>query len=145
MPEIDTERRLAALERRIAVLEATAPEKVFTATVTTTDATATTIYSFSTSSNSVMLMDVKVIALRTDVYGETAAYRYFIKIENIGGGVVAALLQDAALDDSAFIREDNAAWAVPTSISGTNFLVRVTGVAGNTINWYMRATIIGSV
>nr|QBK86418.1 MAG: hypothetical protein LCMAC102_02130 [Marseillevirus LCMAC102] len=104
-------------------------------TVQTTDATVTTLATIATTTDRSTLIDVKVSARNT---GASEAAGYFLKsVFRNNTGTVTQVGTDDLLSF-----EDNTAWAVTTSISGTNILVRVTGVAATTINWKSQHTTI---
>lgn len=136
MSDIDLERRLARMERRLAVLEGGGVRRVYTAQTTTTDATVTVLYGFSTATNTLYLFDVLALGIRTDVYGNVAVYRRFRRIQNLGGTLTGS--SETTLD---YISEVDSTWNADFNISGTTLQFRVTGAAGQTINWQMRATV----
>ena len=134
-------RRLDMIERRLDEANRLGPPRVYRASVTTTDATTTTIYTFSTVTNTVYEFDIILIGIRTDVSGNTNAYRFLFKAENIGGTIVRSGMTDSGGDTAIWQAEDDASWNVQSAQSGTNVLIQVIGAAGQTINWSMRATV----
>ena len=109
--------------------------------VQTTDATTTTIQTLSTVTDSVNHLDVVVTGRRTGglagANGDCASYKYAATVKNVGGvlsyvgGTVSNLYPN---------HEDQAAWGVGFSSSGTNILIRVTGAVDNTIRWHVTTT-----
>jgi len=144
MSEVDQlVNKIDELERRLVVLETTGKQRVFTGIRITNNATVTTIYTHSTASPTTYSFDIEIIAIRTDVAGDTANYRRLFKAKNIGGTVtVNDLDQVSTTDIASWDHEDNAAWNLTVVVSGTNILIRVTGVAGQTIKWSYRGTVL---
>lgn len=105
----------------------------FVGTVATTDATVTTASTTPTASNTTMLIDVRVAARRTGgasgATGDGAGYALTGVAKNIAG-TVTIITQSAA-----FTGESQAGWDAVFSVSGVNILTRVTGAAGNNIDW----------
>lgn len=123
-------------DKRITALETSEKEEVFTASITTTDGSSQVIHSFETSGTTVYLIEAKVVAVRTDVGGNTNAYIRAIHAESIAG--VAAIANGTFI----YIDEDVAAWNVSESILGSLVELEVAGSASQTINWFMRATVV---
>jgi trimeric autotransporter adhesin len=96
--------------------------------ITTTDATVTTAYTQPVAASKTIIMTTNITAIRSNL---TAGAAYVIKgaFKNNAGTVT----QIQTTIKEAF--EDDLAWDVNYSISGTNVLVRVTGVAATTITW----------
>ena len=137
----ELETRLDLIEDWINNLQSRGVPRVYTNSVITTDATVTTIFTQSTESGTAYLFDIEVVGIRTDVAGNTAAYRRFFKAENIGGSVtIPDLDQVSTADATHWDHEDDTAWNVTVVVSGTNILIRVTGVAAQTINWTYRGS-----
>lgn len=123
-------------DKRITTLETGEKEQVFTASIVTTDGSTQVIHSFDTDGTTVYLIEAKVVAVRTDVGGNTNTYIRAIHAESIAG--VAAIANGTFI----YIDEDVAAWNVSESILGSFVELEVTGSAGQTINWFMRATVV---
>ena len=100
-------------------------------TVTTTDATVTTIRTIATTSNTCIFVNVKATARNT---ANTQGAGYVLRAVYLNN---AGVLTQIGIDDKLSI-ESNSAWEIATSISTTNILIRVTGVAATTINWTTR-------
>lgn len=100
--------------------------------VTTTDATATTIMTIPIPNNSVCGLDLHVIGIKND---SSEGANYVIKgtyRNNAGTVSIVGTLS------SSHLEEDDTNWDVALSVSSTNVLVKVTGVAATTINWKTR-------
>jgi hypothetical protein len=135
--------QLKELNRRLENLEAADTGRTFTGDVTTTDATVTDIFTFSTATDTAYKIEFDIVGIRTDVAGDTGVYKRAFRVKNIGGTVTAARLQQNTTSDNFdWIREDNAAWDRSAVVSGTDFVVRVTGIAAQTIKWTMVATVL---
>jgi hypothetical protein len=111
------------------------------ATTTTTTATVTTLATIATTTDRVMLLEVRISARWTGgssgTAGDSATYIRTARIKNIAGVVTIANLQ------SDYTSEDQNGWNGTITVSGTNALVQVTGAANNNITWV--ATIIRTV
>lgn len=102
------------------------------AEVTTTDATVTTIYTIATSSDTTYLVTVRAIGMFEDgVLDDAATFISNATFFHQGIGV-----SQIDTTDEQYVRESGAGtWALTFSTSGTDILVRVTGVAATTIKW----------
>lgn len=96
--------------------------------VTTTNATLTTLYTFALTNNAINKINVEVTALR-DNGDQGATYDLSCSVRADGG--VYQLIGSV----SKFELEDNPAWDATLAISGSNLLVRVTGVSAVNIGW----------
>lgn len=103
--------------------------EIFQDQVPTTDATVTPIKTIATTANSVMLIETRVLARRTDVAGNSAAYIRTFRVKNVGGTVSILNV------DSMYTSEDVVAWNVTAAVSGTNVVIKVTGDAISSITW----------
>ena len=107
--------------------------KVSMNTVNTTNATVTTISTVPTVTDTVMILEVKVMGRRTGgaagSAGDSATYIRTVRVKNIGGTVSLASLQ------SDFTSEDQSSFNATISVSGTNAIVQVTGAANNNMTW----------
>ncbi len=100
--------------------------------VTTTDATLTTIATIAIPDDTVVLIEVEVVARRTDAAGRAVYIRRAVIFREAAGG---ATIQNTV--DTTFTRESsgNAPWNATIAVSGNNALIQVTGQAGKTVNW----------
>lgn len=105
----------------------------FTSTVSTTDATLTTLQTIPTTSNSCIIVNTKIIGRRTGGSSGSAqdagAYERILRIKNVAGTVTIYDLQ------TDYTSEDQSAWDVSFSVSGTDVLAQVTGAVNNNIDW----------
>ncbi len=100
-------------------------------TASTTDATVTTAVAHTTTTPSVLKYDCTVVARQTNSANELAAYTFTDgAARNIGGAltIVAAPL-------FTIIHEDVGAWTAAIDASGADLRVRVTGAAGDDVDW----------
>jgi len=98
-------------------------------TVQTTDPTATVIQTYRPSDGSVVLIEADIVGLQ-DTGALGAGYKIVGTFRRSGGttaqvGVTTVLVT----------HEDDAAWTVDFNVSSPDVRVRVTGKAGQTINW----------
>lgn len=105
------------------------------ANVQTTNATPTTIYTMATVSGGATgttYLCRLAIAL-ADVTGgsNTGTYVAHFKAKNIGGTItVSSIVSNISILDGGLT-----ATAITTAVSGSDVLIRVTGIAATTINW----------
>jgi len=99
------------------------------ASVTTTDATATTIYTLATTTARMYRLFVNVSANRNDGSAVMATSWSFV-VKNVGGTVTE--LQDAVIGTGF---DDSAGVSISGAVSGTDYLIQVTGIAAQTWNW----------
>lgn len=98
--------------------------------VTTNDATTTTVYTVPIPNNCGVTIYMDIIGKKSDdtqigCYGKVVSYR------NTGGAVTIV-----GAVNNPYTSEDDAAWNTTAStVSGTNVLLRVVGVAATTIDW----------
>jgi hypothetical protein len=99
--------------------------------LTTTDATVTTAYTFAIPNNSAASFDVDVVAY-TLSNGTSAVYNIKGGAKRFGGG-------NAALIGAPVVTtfEDNAAYDALMDISTTNVVIKVTGVVGTDVEWFV--------
>ncbi len=119
------------IDRTLDSLILNGPERIHRGLVTTTDATPTTISTFATKSNTAYLFQLDVVARRTDVSG-SAGYQRIFRVKNVADTVTIGTVTATYTD------EDVAGWDVTIAASGVNVLIKVTGAAGQTINWAAR-------
>lgn len=137
----ELETRIELIEDWINNLQSHGVPRVYTDSVTTTDATVTTIFTHSTASGTNFLFGIEVVGIRTDVAGNGGGYKEDFFAKNVGGTVTVTVLDQVSTGDIArWDHEDDAAWNVTVVVSGTNILIRVTGVAAQTINWTYRGS-----
>ncbi len=106
--------------------------RYFQSRIVTSNATATTIFTFALATNRKMRVTAWVIGTRTDVNpGDNGAYIRDAMFRD-SGGTIAQVGATTAVSTI----ESNAAWDCTITFSGTNVLVQVTGVAGQTITWH---------
>jgi hypothetical protein len=118
--------------------EGDAQTSVFLLRNITTNATQTDLSLDGTSARLIvaagrtMTFDILVTARSTSPVGQSAGYRAFGVIENVGGttGFVGA-------PTVTTLGEDNAAWDVTVQADNTSaaLAIKVTGVAATTIRW----------
>lgn len=105
--------------------------------VSTTDATTTTLATIPILDDSSVLVDVWIEAFRTNG-ADQAAYRRRAVVFRRAAGV--ATLEGTV--DSPLTRESSGPWNVTIDVDGgNNARVRVTGQAGNDINWTCQFTV----
>jgi hypothetical protein len=108
------------------------------ATLTTSDATPTTIHTISTSSG--FTYYIQVYASATDSTGgaNSGSYKYSVKGKNLAGVVSLTSVFDSvtALDGTL------STTGLDFAISGTDIIIRATGLAATTIKWFAAAKII---
>lgn len=97
--------------------------------VTTADATPTTLSTLTTMSNTIIYVQVEIVARNTTDSSTGAVYKLVAGYKNTGG-----TLTQIGVDDKLSI-ENTTSWDVSTSVSGTDILIRVTGQAGTNISW----------
>jgi hypothetical protein len=99
----------------------------------TTDASVQAINTIATAADTVMLVEARVIAKCTGgsagVVGDCASYIRTFRVKRVGGTVTILNV------DSMYTSEDKTLWNVTVTLSGTNVLVNVVGVANNNITW----------
>lgn len=105
-------------------------ESVYQGREKTTDATTATLCTLATVTGTVLQIDVKVVA-RAGATNEGAGYARIATYRNDAGTVTRI-----GGTTSYHYVEDNPAWALAMTISGTDVLVRVTGEAGKNIIWH---------
>jgi hypothetical protein len=108
--------------------------EIFQAHITTSNATPTLIQTIPTTTDTVMLIEVRVLGRRTDgSSGESATYIRTFRVKNVAGTVSIKNL------DSMYTSEDVVAWNVVAIVDpvspNTDILVRVVGVASSSITW----------
>lgn len=109
-------------------------EKVRQGRVATTDATVTTINTIATTTDTSLMVDCDIVSRRTGgsagTAGDVAAYKLYCSAKNVTGTVTEIA------ETEAFTGESQAAWDVDCAVSGTNYLVRVTGAVNNNVTWH---------
>lgn len=133
-------RRITALELRIGRTEATESLISQPGYIATTDATVTTLATIAIPVSATVRVQVQVAARRTAGGGspeDGAGYQIDATYKNVAG--TATLI--GALT-ATYTAEDVAAWAATLTISGSNVLVRVTGVVGTSISWNCVASLV---
>jgi len=107
--------------------------KMTTATVNTTNATVTTLATVATTTNTSMLIEAKIVGVRTGgtagSAGDSVSYIRTARVKNIAGTVTIQNLQ------SDYTSEDQPAMNGTITVSGTNILVQVQGAANNNVTW----------
>ena len=107
-------------------------------TVTTTTATETTIATISIADDTVVLIEASVVGRRTNAADRGGFIRRALAYREGGGG---ATRQGSVNTD--FTRRSDGDWDVTIDVSGNDARIRVTGVAGHTINWKSRHIELG--
>lgn len=121
----------------------------FVARNTSTDAVAKELFLQGTGSritltdDQTVFFEIMVVARRTDVDGESAAYKYTGCIDRgVGAGTTAFV----GTVTETVVAEDNAAWGVAITAGTSDGTLRITatGEAGKTIRWvaYVRAVTV---
>jgi hypothetical protein len=120
---------------------------VFTLSGTTTGNTETEIFvggisntRIDISANTTVAYDIVVVARRTDTTGFSAAFNLKGVIDNFSGTVadVGSLYENIlARDDSNYLVDARA------DDANNSLNIYVTGVAGHTINWTAKTTLVG--
>jgi len=107
--------------------------EIIQAQVLTTDATPTAIQTLATTTDTVMLVEARILGRRTGgtggTTGDSATYIRTFRVKNVGGTVTVKHL------DSMYTSEDVVPWNITVAPSGTNAVVSVTGAADNNITW----------
>ncbi len=116
-------------------------EVVLFDTVITTDATVTTAATVVLTPGTDEITYIEFTCVGRDV-GNTdgAAYKIigaFAKFSNVTTQIGAT--------DAAFTAEDQAAWLCTLDVNSPDIRVRVTGEAGKTIDWTVKATVYGNI
>ena len=101
--------------------------------VLTTNSSVTTLATISTASDTVILLEARVDALRTGgssgAGGDCATYIRTARVKNVAGTVTVNALQ------STYTSEDQSAWNATIDASGTDARIRVNGATSNNITW----------
>jgi hypothetical protein len=109
-------------------------------TVATTNATATTLYSMTLPTDSVTLVEAKILGKRTGgtagANGDCATYILRARYKNVGGTVT----QPGGVDLN-FSSEDVAGYGATLNFTGTTARVQVTGIANTNITWFTSMTV----
>lgn len=111
-----------------------------TATLQTLNATIATLQTISVPTDSVVLVETKVICRKSagggvGSNGDGNTYVRIAKAKNVGGVVTLQTVQ------ASFTAEDFSTHNATFDVSGTDLRVRVTGTASNTIDWKCFTTI----
>lgn len=96
-------------------------------TTTTTNNIATTICTNTTTNDTVYLMEISIVGIRTDASNEGAGFILRSVFRNDGGTLTK-------ISEDKMYGKDSA-WDVSSGISGTNIIITVTGETSKTINW----------
>ena len=107
-------------------------------TVTTTDGVATTIATIPIPDDTVVHLQCKVVARRTDST-DRGVYRREAAIFREAAGAATKV----GNTNSLFTRESDNQWDVTIVVSGNNALVQVEGRTGRTINWKCQHHVLG--
>ena len=98
--------------------------------VTTTNSTFTTISTIGSSTDTTYLLDIKIVAKRTDSGTESAGYFIKVCFRNNGGTLTKVSEDVTGLEEMS-----SKFWDVQAIISGTDILVQVRGETSKTIAW----------
>jgi len=98
------------------------------ASVSTTDGTATTIYTLATNSNLAYRIVADIAGAQDDGSNSMGATHSFT-IKNVAGTVTEQ--GDASIQET----DDSAGVSVSGAVSGTDYLIQVTGIAAENWNW----------
>ena len=99
-------------------------------TVSTSDATETTLANIAIPDNTVMLIEARVVGRRTNSSSRAGYFRRALVYRQAGG---AATIEGQV--QTNFTQEFNPQWNATIDVSGNSARIRVTGIAGATINW----------
>jgi len=97
-------------------------------TTTTTNASTVTLITNETSTDTTYLVDINIVAKRTDSGSESAGFVIRGTFKNNSGTLTKVG------EDKVYSRDDNE-WDANITTSSTDIVVQVTGVTGKTINW----------
>lgn len=97
-------------------------------TTTTTNASTVTLISDGTATDTTYLIEVNVVARRTDAGSESAGFVIRGTFRNNGGTLTKVG------EDKVYSKDDNE-WDANITTSATDIIVQVTGVASKTIDW----------
>lgn len=96
-------------------------------TVSTTDATVTDLITKSTSSDSLLMIDARVVTRRAS-NGDVAGFFYKGLFKNVGGTLTL-------VDEQVLNLNQALLYTVSGAVSGTTAKVQVTGVAAHSLSW----------
>lgn len=96
----------------------------------TVGAVTSDLITLSVANNSAAFIKAYVIGTDSVALG-TAVYERTIRVKNVAGVVTTSIVQSDWTNEDTGMSAANAAFVV----SGTNLILRVTGVAAKTINW----------
>lgn len=100
------------------------------ATVQTTDGTVTTIQTIQVETNNVIgLVQADVVAFKSST-GDSAGYRLLAMYKRVSGTTTMVASNLVSLEDTLAV-----GWNVTAEASGTNILIRVAGLVGDTVDW----------
>jgi len=102
-------------------------------TITTNNNAWTTIATIALANNTAYLIDVDIIARRTDAADRAGYVRRAIAYREAAG---VATLQGS--DDASLTRESDGTWDSRIGVSGNNVIVEIRGGAGASVNWKSR-------
>ena len=107
------------------------------ASVSTTDATVTTVYTLATATDQAYRVLVDLIAAQDDGSNSMGALHSFT-IKNVAGTVTEQ--GDVSIQET----DDSAGVSISGAVSGTNYLIQVTGIAAENWNWEanVRVTVV---
>ena len=101
--------------------------------IQTSDDSPTQAQTISIPTNSVMVLETKVLGVRTDglagTVGDSASYHRIVRLKNIAGTLTMYNLQ------TIYTSEDQPAWNATFLLKGTDVQVMVLGSANNTVSW----------
>lgn len=104
--------------------------------IRTTDATVTTITTIATDTNATYTVGVNIAAIKNDGVAQ-ASYVLYASFQNDGG-----VLSAVGSLTTAHSFEVNAGLDATITASGTNILIRVTGLGATTIDWIADYTVV---
>lgn len=102
-------------------------------TVTTNDGTLTTAATFTLADNASTKLDVLVVGRRTGVAAESAQFNMTMGYIRLSAGAPVAIGTLTSADP----RNTGVSWSATITTSGNDAVVKVTGEAGKTINWFV--------
>lgn len=97
-------------------------------TVTTNSGTSAVIATISTTNNTTYVLQVTIVARRTDAGNESAGYVFNDLFRNNTNALTKVTEDKLSMEDAL-------PWDVSITVSGTNILINVIGEASKTINW----------
>lgn len=111
----------------------------FTSTVQTTDATVTPIFSTTTLNDTVIILDIKIIAMASSGTNNNLANGYKLTgiFKNNGGTLTQVGTTSITVEE-----EEVVAWNVGFNVSASDIEITVTGDASTTVEWLVSGDVV---